>query len=311
MKVKKNTKVKNGAELLNMSITKIPTLVDPIIPKVCLMALTGTSDIGKSTMLLQLCCDIALNDRFLDFPINAEHKSAIYVSTEDDMYSISYRLQKLKGCDEEKLKNMRFIFNSDNLVKTIDSELTNQKADVVVIDTFTDVYPGEMNQINKVRTFMNDYFNLAIKHQCLVIFNHHTGKYTEEKPPSKNNAIGSAGFEGKARVVIELRPDYSGSSKKHFCIVKGNYLGNEYKESSFELSFDEKSGFKRTGIRTDFNLLAKPKLFKPVANRDVEKEMALKLRKEKKSIRTIADTLKVPKSTVADWVRSMSDQKTA
>ena len=66
----KSSNVKNGAELMNMGITKIPTLVDPIIPKVGIISLVGTSDIGKSTLLLQLCSDITLNDTFLDFPIN-------------------------------------------------------------------------------------------------------------------------------------------------------------------------------------------------------------------------------------------------
>lgn len=306
--------IKNGAELINMGVQKIPTLVDPIIPKVGLIALTGTSDIGKSTMLLQLCSDIVLHDKFLEFPISANHKSTIYVSTEDDMFSISYRLQKLKGSDEEKLKKMRFVFSTDDLVKTIDDELNREKADVVAIDTFADIYSSEMNQVNKVRTFMNDYYNLAIKHQCLIIFNHHTGKYTEEKPPNKNNVIGSQGFEGKARLVMELRPDYGDSSKRHLCIVKGNYLGAEYKESSFELSFDPEKGFQRTGNRTDFDLLVKPKLFKPVANKDVEKALAIQLRKEKKSYRAIAEALKekgydVPKSTISDWLRPLSDRK--
>lgn len=305
------SRIMNGAELLKMGITKIPTLVDPIIPKVCIGAVTGTSDIGKTTMLLQLCSDIVLKDEFLGFPIKAVHKSTIYVSTEDDKYTVSYRMQRLAGCDEEKLKRMRFLFSTDNLVKTIDDELTRQKADLVVIDTFTDIYPGEMNQVNKVRYFLNDYFDLAIKHQCLIIFNHHTGKYTEENPPNKKNSIGSAGFEGKARLVVELRPDYNDDSKRHFCIVKANYLAPEYKKSSYELSYDEKSGFQNTGNRTLFGLLAKPKLFKPVANKDVEKEMAVKLRKEKKSIRVIAETLKVPKSTVSDWLKPLSDQKTA
>ena len=119
MKKNNNNKILNGAELLHMNILKIPTLIDPIIPKVGLIALIGTSDIGKSTLLLELCNDIALKDKFLDFNINALHKSTIYVSTEDDQYSISFRIQGLKGCDEELLKNTRYIFNTQDLLKHI------------------------------------------------------------------------------------------------------------------------------------------------------------------------------------------------
>ena len=97
----KEDRVFDGAELLNMRITKIPTLIDPILPKVCLMALIGSSDIGKSSLLLQLCYDIVLNNNFLGFPINAKHMSTLYVSTEDDKFAVSNRLQKLKGCVQQ------------------------------------------------------------------------------------------------------------------------------------------------------------------------------------------------------------------
>lgn len=195
----------NGAELVNMGIAELPTLVEPLLLKTGLAALIGTSDIGKSTILLQLCCDVVFNNAFLDFPINPVHRSAIYLSTEDDQYMISKRLQRLKGQDEEKLKNLRFIFDSSNILKRLNEELLMQGADLVVVDTFADIFDGQMNQINEVRGQMGKFQNLAQQHQCVIIFNHHTGKHTEEKPPSKNNSIGSAGFEGKARVVIELR----------------------------------------------------------------------------------------------------------
>lgn len=306
---KSKVEIITGLDLLNMGIKSIPTLVDPIMPKVCLMALIGSSDIGKSTMLLQLSSDIALNEEFLDFKINATHKSTIYVSTEDDQYAISNRLQHLEGSDPDMMKNMRFIFDSNDLVKKLDAALNDQKADLVAIDTFTDIFTGEMNQVNKVRSFMNDYYNLAIKHQCAIIFNHHTGKYTEEKPPSKTNSIGSAGFEGKVRMLMELRQDFSNPSKRHLCIVKGNYLGPEYKASSFELNFDPVTGFKRTGERKEYTELMKPRIFKPTPNKEA-KELAVQLHQENKTIREIATELSrqgfnFGKSTIGDWIKAV------
>ncbi|RYZ91402.1 MAG: AAA family ATPase [Proteobacteria bacterium] len=171
-------------ELVRMRIKKLPTLIDPIIPKCNLVALIGSSDIGKSSLLLQMCIDVTLNNHFLGFPICATHKSSIYVSTEDDPAVLSLRLQRLDGVEEEKLKLMRFIFQTENLVSRLDRELTNQKADLVVIDTFTDIFTKEMNQVNQVRSFMNEYNNLSIKHGCVIIFNHHTGKKAEELEPS-------------------------------------------------------------------------------------------------------------------------------
>lgn len=310
--------VYDGEELFKLKITTIPCLVEPIIPKEGVIALVGSSDVGKSTLLLQLCCDIVLNEEFIGFPITAKYKRAIYVSTEDDKDAISFRLQKLKENDIKELKNLRFIFDTDNLLENLEKLIIKERVDLVVIDTFTDIYTGEMNQINKVRSFMNEYHNLAKKYECLIVFNHHTGKYTEEKPPSKNNSIGSAGFEGKARLVMELRQDFSFPDKRHLCIVKGNYLGSEYKDSSFELEFDQTSGYVSTGNREYFSSLVKPKPGKVFLNRDVEKKIAYKLHLEGKSSREISTTLeemgyKVSKSTVAEWINSLkavSDQNT-
>jgi hypothetical protein len=153
---------------------------------------------------------------------------------------------------------------------------------------------------------MNEFFNLAQKYQCTIAFNHHTGKYTEERPPNKNNSIGSAGFEGKARLVMELRQDYQSNLKRHLCIVKGNYLGSEYKTRSFELDFDVKTGFTRTGNRKSFEELAKPK-FNPsdTGNKDAQKLLVLKFHCEKKTISEIHEAMKelghsMPRSTIGD-----------
>lgn len=298
-------------ELMQMKVTTLPTLVEPIIPKRNLVALIGSSDIGKSSLLLQLCMDVALHDTFLGFPIHATHKSSIYVSTEDDQDVLSLRLQKLEDADEEKIKRMRFIFSAENLVDHLDKELTKQKADLVVVDTFTDIYAGEMNQVNQIRTFMSKYNDLSIKHGCVIIFNHHTKKGSEGAEPSKANAIGSAGFESRARLVMELRKDYGDDTKRHLCIVKGNNIGPEYKSRSFELDFDWDKGFTKTGNRKDFAQLVKPQMgrfAKSFANRKVEKEIVFRLHKKGRSLRdmeALMARIKKPvgKTTIGRWLQ--------
>lgn len=304
----------SGEELLKMKITKLPTLVDPIIPRVGITALAGTSDIGKSTLLLQLCCDVALNSTFLGFTINAIHKSAIYVSTEDDKYTISYRLRRYEECDHKKLANVAFLFHTENLAAKLDKQLKMQKADLVVIDTFADIFSGEMNQANKVRSFLNEFSDLATLHECVFIFNHHTGKYTEEKPPNKNNVIGSQGFEGKARLVIELRPDYKDALKKHLCIVKGNYLDSSYKGSSYELVYSESEGFKITDVRVPFDELCKPVISKSLKYNEIIKKEVIPLRENGETYRAISSKLKskgikISKSTLANKLKNVSKKK--
>lgn len=74
-----------GEDLLNMKSQKMDFLIDGLMQRVGLVAIVGSSDVGKSTFLRQLATSIVLDkSEFLGFKINSKHKSALYISTEDD-----------------------------------------------------------------------------------------------------------------------------------------------------------------------------------------------------------------------------------
>lgn len=282
-----NTGVYSATELLNRKIVEIPCLLEPVFPKVGICAIAGSSDTGKSSLLRQFAISIVLNrDNFLDFKLNVDHRRAIYVSTEDDEYAISYLLSKANNeykLNAEDYKGLQFIFETENLLDRLNSLLTQQKVDVIIVDCFTDLYGKSMNDTNQVRTFLNDYSQLAQLHKCLIIFLHHTGKRTDELAPSKHNLLGSQGFEAKMRLVIELRADSIDADKRHLCIVKGNYLAKRYKTESYVLKFNENLQFTNTHERKPFNELTdnKPELKNQVkalkAEGITQKEIAQKL----------------------------------
>ena len=197
---------------------------------------------------------------YLNFRLRALHRSAIYVSTEDDQNSIASLLKRQNAelqLPTEAYEGLRFVFDTENLVSRLDSMLSSRPADLVVVDAFADIYTGGLNENNQVRGFLQLYHTLAQKHNCLVLFLHHTGKRTETLGPSKHNAIGSQGFEAKMRLMIELRRDPRPGCEhlRHLCIVKGNYLPPTFKNSSFELLFTEYLNYRPTGNRVSFNLL--------------------------------------------------------
>ncbi|BBE17843.1 hypothetical protein AQPE_2002 [Aquipluma nitroreducens] len=294
--------------LYDLNIKELPTLIEPIFPKTGLTVFAGSSDTGKSTFLRQLAISIARGDNdFLGWKINAEHNRVIYVSTEDDKYAISYLLNKVVGEDGNTagFENLKYVFSLEHPYEDLDALLTETPADCVIIDAFSDLYPGDMNQVNKVRGFMNQFFMLTDKHNCLVIFLHHTGKRTEDLPPSKSNLLGSQGIEGKARQVIELRRDPNDAQYRHVCIVKGNYLTDDMKTHSYKLLF-ENQYFTMTDDRVDFDNL--------VVNFDEKKQMkerrisrVVELYSPEISYQEIADRMtsegmKISKSTVGNDV---------
>ena len=193
------------------------------------------------------------------FQINAKHRSVIYVSTEDlereTAYLLSRQTQRYKP---ELLKGLRFVFDITNLYIKLDKRLTNKQADLVIIDCFADAYGGDLKDTQRIRTYLHPFQELAQKHQCLILFLHHTAKRTENFEPSKNNLLSGQGFEAKMRLVIELRADPMNPLNRHLCIVKGNYLPASYKKESYVLQFDEQNFvFSNTGERMPFELLVK------------------------------------------------------
>jgi hypothetical protein len=181
------------------------------------------------------------------------------VITEDDQSAVSYLLRKQAAfCEPDELRNLRFIFEYEDLMAELDTKLSDYPADIVIIDCFADAYGGDLKDTQKIRTFLHPFQQLAIHHQCLVLFLHHTGKRTENLEPNKNNLLAGQGFEAKMRLVIELRADRMNASQRHLCIVKGNYLPARYKRESYVLSFDESTfSFTNTEERTPFELLVR------------------------------------------------------
>jgi RecA-family ATPase len=108
-----------------------------------LLALAGSSDTGKSSILRQFAIAVSLADaEFLGWKLNLKHNSAIYVSTEDDELAVNYLLNKQtrsRGLPPNRYKNLRFLFDTTRLLEKLDKELSRQKTDCVIIDAFTDV----------------------------------------------------------------------------------------------------------------------------------------------------------------------------
>lgn len=280
-----------GEKLLLTEIKEIPTLVYPFLQRTGLACLAGSSDTGKSSILRQLAVAIVTGENnFLGFQINAKHRSVIYVSTEDlereTAYLLSRQTQRYKP---ELLKGLRFVFDIENLYNELDKRLSNKPADLVIIDCFADAYGSDLKDTQRIRTYLHPFQELAQRHECLILFLHHTGKRTENFEPSKNNLLSGQGFEAKMRLVIELRADLLNPLHRHLCIVKGNYLPASHKKESYVLQFDEQNFvFSNTGERMPFELLVKQT---DTDNSKAKYEQAKELKEQGYSYEQIANAI--------------------
>jgi len=241
----------NAYDLYQNEIIEVPKLLDPFLQKTGLASIVGSSDTGKSTLLRQLALSVALGkDEFLGFKLNTTSKKVLYVSTEDDPNSTNAVLKKqlkfLMGDSKaEDLKNLNFVFDTNNLINLLDELLLDNPYDLIILDAFADVFGNEINSNTQVRQFLNEYHKLAIKHNCLVIFLHHIGKRLDKNKPSKHNIIGLQAYEAKMRSILNLS-DSLGQGEKNLTLTKCNFLSHEYKNKSYVLKFDENLVFTNT-----------------------------------------------------------------
>lgn len=299
-----NKKIYTAQELLDMKITKMPCLVDPIFPKTGLVAVVGSSDAGKSSLMRQLCIAISSGaTKFIGYDVQAAHQRAIYISTEDGSYQVSFLLgNQNRGLNlpEEKFGGLSYIFNTESLLECLKERLDKEPHDLIVIDAFSDVFGRDINQTNQVRTFLNDFSNLAEKYQCLIAFVHHTGKASENKSPNKNSILGSQGFEAKMRTVVMLSKDKVLQGKRYFSIVKGNYLRESNKKEAIQLAFDQYQLFTPTG-----NTILQEDLVCD-ENKKLQREKTLELHEKGLKQKEIADQLGISQPQVS---RIISDSR--
>ncbi|MBS1593442.1 MAG: AAA family ATPase [Bacteroidetes bacterium] len=247
-------------DLLGESEEDMQFLIEGLLHSQGLACLAGSSDTGKSAILRQLAEDIcAGSGHFLHYPIHAQHRSVVYVSTEDSRDATRTVLRRqTRRYGDQKLHGLRFIFHYEDLLTTLRRNLSVKPADLVIIDCFSDLYPHDLKDTHKIREFLKPYYLLANELKCLILFLHHTGKRTEELLPSKNNFLGGQGFEAKMRLGIELRRDHHRPHHRHLCLVKGNYLPDLDKTHSHVLAFcPDTLTFTVTGERVDFTQLSR------------------------------------------------------
>ena len=296
-----------GKELFDRHIEEIPTLLDPIFPKKGIILFAGSSDTGKSSFLRDFSVAIAEGRvKFLNYDLNTTSNRVIYYSTEDDDDSVAHLLYKQRERieDESKLQNITYIFHQNDPIIELEKELRENPADCIIIDALGDILQGNINQTNEVRTYLSTYSALANKYNCLIIFLHHTNKNSEYNLPSKHNISGSHGLESKSRLAVEFRKDRRNYDLRHICIVKGNYLPEEYKNESFVVKFNTDMTYTWLDERVSFSELVSGT---ENSQREEATNRAIQLRDDGKTIREIAEIITnegyaVSRSTISNWL---------
>jgi hypothetical protein len=207
-------------------------------------AIVASSEAGKSTLLLNLAVCIAdESPKFLEWPLNAAKARTIYVSTEDGVSQLKARLKTILADQVIPEDSILFIMDSRDLVNRLDETLQKFPSELVIIDTWGDLVMGKYDA-EFTRKTMQEIRNVCTKHDATPVYAHHTNK-ASENIPDKSSVKGAGDFEQACRVVLMLSIY---QDKRWLCCVKGNPFPDDYKNTTYELSFDLESGtLNRTG----------------------------------------------------------------
>jgi hypothetical protein len=234
----------NAVELLALGNTKPQYLLEPLFPQKGTAVIAGKPDTGKSQFARQLCIQVALGlPDFLGFSLNLIHKSAVYVATEDSLEATTYLLKtQLEGLQEPAKENLRFIFadtmEQTEILEGLEAQLKKAPADLVVVDSFGDIFKGgDSNNNMAMRNTVKAFDKIAKQQNCLILFVHHINKGAYRLTPGQEHIQGGAGLVQKVRLAIQLSEGEG--SIRYFTVVKGNYCPKEYKANTLELNFSE------------------------------------------------------------------------
>ena len=252
-------------ELLSIGVMKFPFIVENLIPFESITILAGSSDVGKSTLYTQLAIAIICGDeKTLGLKIITKYKRVLIISTEDGVIAISIRiLKQLKDrkVEDEALDRLMVLTTNENIPEQVEQILKEIPVDLVIIDAFGEILPGDINITTSVRKYLNNFSTIIQNYKCGVLIVHHTGKGKEKLMASKNNLLGSTGIVDKARQVLELRKSETNPNHRQLKITKGNYLSEEVKKNPFNLKFEPES--------TTFSLDENPESF------DIEEDIKI------------------------------------
>jgi len=312
-------------ELLDLDYSKIPFLVEKLIPAGTLVILGGQSEIGKSTLYSQLSIAIVFGDEeFLGCKIHPVHRKVLIISSEDGPPAVSFRfLKQIQGrIVDSKIRNSIVVkFNYDNLENRIHEILQSTPVDLIIIDAFGDVFGDGINVSNDVRRFFSRYSDINNKYNCATLFVHHVGKSNKKNTPEKDKLLGSVGIEGKMRNVIMLSKL---DGRHQLNIVKGNYVSSEDKSEPIYLNFNDKTltfsvstdpyftiTYPVDGEEDSFaNVPTSTIKEKPGRKRDTSLyNQAIKLYNEGKQQIEIAETVGRDKSTICKWIKEYNQNK--
>lgn len=220
-------------ELINMPENEDDWLVEDLVPRGSNVGLVGRSETCKSTLLRQLALSINLGfDDFLGYKLDVKSGNVLYINTEESARSVrrklDLQLRSLLGTEYnvDSLPGETYVyFENNDIIEFIQAKLEEIEVDLIIIDGFADIFPGDINTSNSVKSFLADYSKVANTYDLSVIFMHHFGKGSNTI--ARDRILGSTAFEQSLRSVLAMERK---SDHFNLHVLKNNDISYDRKQ---------------------------------------------------------------------------------
>jgi len=241
--------ITSALDLINSPTESINYVWEKLFPEGELCVIYGDSAGGKSMLARCILFAIAYGmEEYLGFKIDLppERRKVCLVITEDSEKSIKTLLQKQAQYFEQFRTIDEPIFDvisscEKGIVHTLQERIKDVLYSIIVVDTPQDDIEGSMNDNNVVRAYLNQLSSIGTKNNCTIVCIHHKTKYSNDRPPSKEDLSGTRAFGDKPRSVFEIRRHLEEDYSIYLTPVKANYEDNSFLRYSMKLIMDPKT----------------------------------------------------------------------
>ncbi len=200
-------------ERLSTNIQELDRVLGGGIVEGSMILLSGEPGIGKSTLTLTLCANLA-----------PKRKNILYISGEESQQQVSLRAQRLN------IRNENILFLAETNFENILATLQTLNADFIIIDSIqviaSSVLPSLAGSINQVRFCTESLMNFAKKNNIPIIIIGHVTK--------DGNLAGPRILEHLVDAVLFIE----GERFQNFRIIRGlkNRFGSTNEIGIFEMT---------------------------------------------------------------------------
>jgi len=164
-------------ELFEKEFPPVDYVVDRLIPRNGITAISGKPKIGKSYLSLYLALCIASGKKFLE-EFEVLQGNVLVITKEDPLNLIQKRVKSLTGDSNLGIHFYTapdLFLDSDRFLEPLIDFIKKENIKVIIIDSFRRIFKGEENS-SQVIAEVHNKFKKLLACDTTIIFVHHHGK---------------------------------------------------------------------------------------------------------------------------------------